>query len=53
MPADETHTFDETVELLYGLHVGIVGQGAERHERPHKPVMLLAVLVAHVIKVEG
>lgn len=44
MSADETHTFDETVELLYGLHVGIVGQGAEPHERPHKPVMLLAVL---------
>lgn len=44
MPSDRPPSFDDAVELLYGLHVGIVGLGRERHERPHKPVMLLAVL---------
>lgn len=44
MPSARPPSFDDTVELLYGLHVGSVGQGSERHERPHKPVMLLAVL---------
>ncbi|MFO1440355.1 MAG: HNH endonuclease [Verrucomicrobiaceae bacterium] len=44
MPADRPCSFDDTVEMLYALHVGIVGKGAERHERPHKPLLLLAVL---------
>lgn len=44
MPSDRPPSFDDTVELLYELNVGIVGQGSDRHERPHKPVMLLAVL---------
>ncbi|MCF6311001.1 MAG: HNH endonuclease [Verrucomicrobiales bacterium] len=38
----------ETLECyfdkLYNLRVGVVGQGGDRHERPHKPVMLLTVL---------
>lgn len=34
----------EIIEKLYDLNVGVVGTGATRHERPHKPVMLLAVL---------
>ena len=34
----------EIVEKLYDLSVGVIGAGAPRHERPHKPVMLLAVL---------
>jgi putative restriction endonuclease len=37
-------SFEQAVEALYALNVGIIGQGADRHERPHKPVMLLAVL---------
>jgi hypothetical protein len=37
-------SFNQAVEALYGLSVGIIGQGAERHERPHKPLLLLAVL---------
>lgn len=32
------------IEQVYLLNVGIVGTGAERHERPHKPLLLLAVL---------
>jgi putative restriction endonuclease len=44
MPTDRPCSFDDAVELLYGLHVGIVGKGSERHERPHKPLLLLAVL---------
>ena len=32
------------VEALYGLNVGVVGQGSLRHERPHKPCLILAVL---------
>jgi putative restriction endonuclease len=37
-------TIDDAVEALYDLSVGVIGQGADRHERPHKPAMLLAVL---------
>jgi putative restriction endonuclease len=33
-----------TIERLYDLNVGIIGTGATRHERPHKPVLLLAAL---------
>ena len=33
-----------TIERLYDLNVGIIGTGTERHERPHKPVLLLAAL---------
>lgn len=32
------------IEKLYDLNVGIIGTGTERHERPHKPVLLLAAL---------
>jgi putative restriction endonuclease len=35
---------DHTIERLYNLNVGVIGRGAERHERPHKPLLLLAVL---------
>lgn len=34
---------DAAIEALYGLHVGVM-PGPERHERPHKPLLLLAVL---------
>ena len=37
-------TLDEVVEALYHLNVGVVGQGSLRHERPHKPCLILAVL---------
>ena len=41
----ETPTILATaIERLYDLNVGIIGTGAERHERPHKPVLLLAAL---------
>lgn len=33
----------EAIERLYDLNVGVVGQGLARHERPHKPLLLLAV----------
>ena len=32
------------IQQLYDLNTGVIGQGAERHERPHKPVLLLAAL---------
>ena len=33
---------DAAIERLYDLNVGIIGVGGERHERPHKPLLLLA-----------
>ncbi len=39
-------TFPAAVEVLYALNVGVVSSDAARHERPHKPVMLLAVFDA-------
>ena len=35
---------DQTIERLYALNVGVIGTGALRHERPHKPLLLLTVL---------
>lgn len=32
------------IDTLYNLSVGCVGAGTERHERPHKPLMLLSAL---------
>jgi putative restriction endonuclease len=37
-------SLDSIIEKLYDLNVGVVGTGAAQHERPHKPVLLLAVL---------
>ena len=34
----------EAIEALYHLNVGVIGSGSERHERPHKPILLLAVI---------
>jgi len=34
----------ETFDRLYNLNTGKTGTGPEQHERPHKPVLLLAVL---------
>jgi putative restriction endonuclease len=31
-------------ESLYALNTGIIGTGRDRHERPHKPILLLAAL---------
>ncbi len=36
-------TVDQAIERLYDLRVGVVGTGHDRHERPHKPLLLLAV----------
>lgn len=36
-------SIEQAIERLYDLNVGIVGAGAERHERPHKPLLLLAI----------
>jgi putative restriction endonuclease len=33
---------DSAIERLYALNVGIDGTGGERHERPHKALLLLA-----------
>ena len=38
--------FPSAVEILYRLSTGVVGTGVDRHERPHKPALLLAVLDA-------
>ncbi len=37
-------TLEEAVEALYRLNVNVVGQGPLRHEKPHKPCLILAVL---------
>ena len=37
-------SIDDAIEWIYGLHVGVTGTGTARHEKPHKPVLLLAVL---------
>lgn len=34
----------ETLERIYNLNTGVIGRNENRHERPHKPAMLLAVL---------
>lgn len=44
MPSSAHPAFEHAIEALYGLHIGIVGTEAGRHERPHKPVLMLAVL---------
>ena len=36
----------EAIEALSSLSTGVIGSGPARRERPHKPVMLLAVLDA-------
>lgn len=36
----------QALDALYRLNVGVVGAGDSRHERPHKPTMLLTVLDA-------
>lgn len=38
--------FSAAVELVYRLSTGVIGTSTDRHERPHKPVLLLAVLDA-------
>jgi putative restriction endonuclease len=35
---------EQAIERLYDLNVGTIGSGPARHERPHKPVLMLAVL---------
>ncbi len=42
--SDKLGILERYLDQLYNLGVGVIGQGSERHERPHKPVMLLAVL---------
>lgn len=37
-------TLDEAIARLYDLNVGVIGVGSARHERPHKPLLLLAAL---------
>lgn len=37
-------TVEEAIEHIYELNVGRIGDGSNRHERPHKPLLLLAVL---------
>ena len=44
MTTASNNNINEAVEALYDLHVGVIGKGSERHEKPHKPVLLLAVL---------
>jgi putative restriction endonuclease len=44
MPRAPRKDSSEAIEALYHLNVGVVGTGSERHERPHKPLLLLAVM---------
>jgi putative restriction endonuclease len=44
MPRAPRKDISEAIEALYHLNVGVVGTGSERHERPHKPLLLLAVM---------
>ena len=37
---------NQAIDAVYNLSVGVIGTGALRHERPHKPALLLAVLDA-------
>lgn len=39
-------TLAHEIDVLYRLNTGVVGTGAARHERPHKPVLLFVVLDA-------
>ena len=41
-----TMDFSAAIEALYRLNTGVIGTEAGRHERPHKPVLLLAVFDA-------
>lgn len=38
--------FSAAVEAIYRLNTGVIGTETGRHERPHKPVLLLAVFDA-------
>ena len=38
--------FATAVEALYCLNTGVIGSGTVKHERPHKPVLLLAIFDA-------
>lgn len=40
----QKNDINEAIEALYHLNVGVVGNGSERHVRPHKPILLLAVI---------
>lgn len=45
MAPGRIRSIDEAIERLYELKVGVIGTAAgDRHERPHKPALLLAVL---------
>lgn len=44
MNAQGITSLSGAIEKLYGLNVGASGQGTARHERPHKPALILAVL---------
>ena len=35
---------DRVIEQIYDLNVGLIGVGADQHERPHKPLLLLSVI---------
>lgn len=38
--------FPDAVEQVYRLSTGVIGSNMDRHERPHKPVLLLAIFDA-------
>ncbi len=44
IPQNTVVNLPQAIERIYGLNVGIIGHGGDRHERPHKPLLLLAVL---------
>ncbi len=42
--SNQVGNVEAAVERRYALNVGTIGSAASRHERPHKPVLLLTVL---------
>lgn len=44
MPRAPRTDISEAIEAVYHLNVGVVGTGSDRHERPHKPILLLALM---------
>jgi putative restriction endonuclease len=43
-PDSQITNIEQAIERLYDLNVGTIGSGPDRHERPHKPILILTVL---------
>jgi putative restriction endonuclease len=43
-PDSPITNIEQAIERIYDLNVGTIGSGPDRHERPHKPILILTVL---------